>query len=99
MNITAVRRVGFAKALVNYFKDAEASTLGKLFVLLSVAYVVMPLDAIPDVAPVIGWLDDLGVVAVASLFLSKKLGKYRDGDPQFAGEPVPVRMSPRPRLR
>lgn len=99
MNITAVRRVGYAKALVQYFKDGDASILGKLFVLLSAAYVVMPLDAIPDVAPVIGWLDDLGVVAVATLFLSKKLAKYRDGENVIDAEAVPVRMQPRARLR
>lgn len=103
MNITAVRKVGYAKALVRYFKDGNASILGKLFVLLSVAYVVMPLDAIPDVAPVIGWLDDLGVVAVATLFLSRKLAQYRDGADSnvevLDAEPVPVRMGPRARLR
>ncbi|MFO0663524.1 MAG: YkvA family protein [Polyangiaceae bacterium] len=96
MSITAVRRVGYAKALLRYFKDSQASFLGKLFVLLSVAYVVMPLDAIPDVAPVIGWLDDLGVVAVASLFLTRKLGKYRDEGAEL--EAVPVRIQ-RARLR
>lgn len=99
MNLKAVRRVGYAKALVRYFRDSQASFIGKLFVLLSVAYVVMPLDAIPDVAPVIGWLDDLGVVAVATLFLSRKLGKYRDGENAIELEPVPVpvRMATRAR--
>ena len=97
MNIKAVRRVGYAKAFVRYFRDAQASFVGKLFVLLSVAYVVMPLDAIPDVAPIIGWLDDLGVVAVATLFLSRKLGKYRDGEDAIALEPMPVRMAARTR--
>ena len=97
MNLKAIRRVGYARALVRYFRDGEASFLGKLFVLLSVAYVVMPLDAIPDVAPLIGWLDDLGVVAVASLFLTRKLGKYRDGENAIELEPVPVRMATRAR--
>jgi uncharacterized membrane protein YkvA (DUF1232 family) len=34
--------------------------------LLAVLYVLSPLDVIPDWFPVIGWLDDLGVLAWAA---------------------------------
>ena len=56
------------RALFRFFRDREASLLGKLFVLAAVFYVVWPADLIPDV-PVIGWLDDMGVMAIASFYL------------------------------
>ena len=39
------------------------------------AYVVFPLDAIPDLTPIIGWLDDLGVGTASLIFLSWALGR------------------------
>jgi uncharacterized membrane protein YkvA (DUF1232 family) len=32
---------------------------------LSVAYVIMPLDVLPDFIPVAGWIDDIGALALA----------------------------------
>lgn len=74
------RRIGRARALVRYFKDREASIFGKLFVVAAVFYVVWPADLIPDV-PVIGWLDDLGVMGIATAFLSRVIGRYREPRP------------------
>lgn len=34
-------------------------------------YVVMPIDIIPDVIPIIGWLDDLAMVPLASYIASR----------------------------
>ena len=36
----------------------------------ALAYFVMPLDAIPDIIPVIGWGDDMGVTAAALAYAS-----------------------------
>ena len=71
------RSVGRLRAIVRFFKDRNASTLGKLFVLAAVFYVVWPADLIPDV-PVIGWLDDIGVMGLATAYLSRVLGRYRE---------------------
>ena len=40
--------------------------------LLSLVYLIMPLDLIPDFIPVLGWLDDLAVIPLAC-FLAGKL--------------------------
>ena len=56
----------------------QASLLGKGFVLAAVAYVIMPADAIPDLAPILGWLDDLGVMVLAFAYLANVLGDYRE---------------------
>lgn len=37
---------------------------------LVVIYIISPFDFVPDFAPVIGWLDDLAILAVAANFLS-----------------------------
>lgn len=71
------RRVGRFRALFRYFKDREASVFGKLFVLAAVFYVIWPADLIPDV-PVVGWLDDIGVMGIATAFLSRVLARYRE---------------------
>jgi uncharacterized membrane protein YkvA (DUF1232 family) len=70
--------LGDAGALWRFFQDSEASLIGKAFVLAVVAYVIMPVDLIPDVAPVLGWLDDLGMVFLAFAYLSRVIGKYRE---------------------
>ena len=39
--------------------------------LLTAIYVVSPIDFVPDVIPILGWLDDLGVIGFACSALSK----------------------------
>jgi uncharacterized membrane protein YkvA (DUF1232 family) len=72
-----MKRIGWIPALWRYMRDREASIFGKLLALFAVAYVIMPLDLIPDVAPVIGWLDDLGVVALVGAWLTRRIAEYR----------------------
>ena len=57
MNLTGIR---------TFFRDRGVSTWRKVFVVFAIFYAVMPLDAIPDVIPVIGWLDDIGVLTLAA---------------------------------
>jgi uncharacterized membrane protein YkvA (DUF1232 family) len=71
-------KVGYFRGLWRYFRDPKAGFFGKAFVFLAVAYVIMPLDLIPDVAPVVGWLDDIGVVALAFGHLARVASKYRE---------------------
>ncbi len=69
--------IGHIAALFRFFADPDASVWGKLFLMAAVAYIVCPIDAIPDVAPVIGWLDDLGVAAVALAYVMRVIKPYR----------------------
>lgn len=43
----------------------------------TVAYVLSPVDAIPDIVPVLGWLDDLTIVGYAVGKLSVEMRKYK----------------------
>jgi uncharacterized membrane protein YkvA (DUF1232 family) len=74
----SLKKIGRARAFVRYFRDPEASVLGKLFVLAAVAYVIWPVDLIPDVVPVVGWLDDLGAASLAMAWVWRVVGRYRE---------------------
>ncbi|MBN8747598.1 Uncharacterised protein [Xylophilus ampelinus] len=50
-------------------RDPRTPGAAKLTVLLAVLYVLSPVDLIPDVVPLLGWLDD-GVVALLLLRLA-----------------------------
>lgn len=86
-------QIGRARALVRYFRDRDASIFGKLFVLAAVIYVVSPIDAIPDV-PIIGWLDDIGVMSLAVAWMWKVIGRYREPAPTATREASGEALAP-----
>ena len=71
-------KIGRVRALYRYFRDPAASVIGKLFVLAALVYVISPVDAIPDVLPIVGWLDDIGVMGLAVAWMWKVVGRYRE---------------------
>lgn len=86
-------RIGWLRALARYYRDPSASTLGKLVIFLALVYVVCPVDLIPDV-PVVGWLDDLGVMGLATAFLARVVARYRAGDGALDGSPSLIANTP-----
>ena len=59
------KKISFAKdivALYNYMKDPFVSWHRKAIVVMGLIYFISPIDTIPDIAPLIGYLDDLGVI-------------------------------------
>ena len=53
-------------------RDPRTPWLARAVALITVAYAVSPLDLIPDVIPVVGYLDDLLIVP-AGLMLARRL--------------------------
>lgn len=45
--------------------DSDTPTWAKATIFSALGYFIFPLDAIPDVAPLVGYTDDLGVLAAA----------------------------------
>ncbi len=82
-------KLGWFRGLYRYYRDPSASPLGKLIVFLAAIYVVLPTDLIPDV-PFIGWLDDIGVMGLATMWLGRMVSKYRTPELTEADEMAPA---------
>lgn len=65
-------------ALLHLLFDAKAPRVAQLFAWAAIFYLVMPVDLIPDVIPIIGWLDDLGIVAATLAFVGRAAAKHED---------------------
>ncbi len=59
-----------------YFRSNSVPTWRKGVGLLAVLYVISPVDLIPDVVPVIGWLDDVGVLGLALAFVTRDMARF-----------------------
>lgn len=65
------------RRLPRYLRDGKVSFWKKLMVLLGVAYIISPVDLMPELfIPVIGWLDDLGLLTALTLWMYSELGSW-----------------------
>jgi uncharacterized membrane protein YkvA (DUF1232 family) len=70
------------KTIIALMRNPKVSSFPKILVGGAIVYLLMPFDAIPDIAPVVGWLDDI-------LFLIGALGML------FGSAPRPAAPEPR----
>jgi uncharacterized membrane protein YkvA (DUF1232 family) len=73
------KKISFAKdimALYSYMQDSFVSWHRKAIVILALIYFISPIDTIPDIAPLFGYLDDLGVITALLKFLGSELIPY-----------------------
>ena len=63
-------------ALYKYMKDPLVPLYKKAVVVLGLIYFIIPFDAMPDIAPIVGYLDDLGVIVTLLKFLGSELIPY-----------------------
>lgn len=66
------------KALKRYMLDKDVKWIRKSVVVAALLYFIAPVDAIPDFAPFVGFLDDIGIVAWTLRFLGKEISGYYD---------------------
>ncbi len=59
----------FLKLLINLLKDPRVSTTDKAILGATIAYVLDPVDLVPDWIPFVGLVDDVYLVALALLRL------------------------------
>jgi len=93
MNITGLR--GMGSRFVRYLKDGRVPLWKKLAGLMAVIYFLSPVDAIPDFIPILGWLDDLGVLSAAAFWMARQVQQYR---PEPTPDGMPRDLDGRPRL-
>jgi uncharacterized membrane protein YkvA (DUF1232 family) len=62
----AIQRIPkYLKLLLGLMRDSRVSRIDRLMVLGAAAYVLMPLDFIPDIIPFLGQVDDVFLVMTA----------------------------------
>jgi len=75
------KKISFAKdllALYHYLIDKNVSWHRKAIVAGALIYFIVPIDTIPDLVPLFGYMDDLGVIAATLKFLGSELIPYYD---------------------
>ncbi len=97
-----VRRLGSKVSLISkirsfpaYMADPEVALAKKGAVALGLFYGIWPMDAVPDVVPVIGWLDDVGILWLLYLFMMRELGQYIRRRKESSGQPASSRITGR----
>lgn len=70
--------------LINMLRDSnfKIPAWAVATIIGAIIYVVSPIDAVPDVLPVVGWADDAGVVTAVVGALAAIIKEYKD----FKGE-------------
>jgi len=74
-------KISFAKdlkALYRYLLDEKVGWQRKAIVAAALIYFIVPIDTIPDLAPLFGYMDDLGVIMATLKFLGHELIPYYD---------------------
>lgn len=80
----AEKKISFIEdiiALYNYLKDNSVKWYRKLIVVSALLYFISPIDTIPDLAPLVGYLDDLGVIAAAIKYIGSEIQPYYRAKP------------------
>lgn len=77
----------YLKMLYGLMRDPEVSRLDRALVVLAAAYIVLPLDFIPDVIPFLGEVDDVFLLVLALQHLVNRAGRgvlerHWPGDPE-----------------
>ncbi len=77
----------YLKLLAGLLSDGSVSRVDRLLVIGAVAYILSPLDFVPDVIPFFGQVDDVFLLVLAIQRLVKRAGRhtvmrYWRGDPR-----------------
>jgi len=64
------------RAFGRYLMDSRVAWYRRSVVAAALIYFLVPLDTIPDFAPLVGFLDDLGVITWTLRFVGKEIEAY-----------------------
>lgn len=68
------------RAVWRFLRDKRASLGSKAVFVAAIVYAISPIDFIPDV-PLIGWLDDAGILTAAIAWAMSRISKYERDHP------------------
>jgi uncharacterized membrane protein YkvA (DUF1232 family) len=72
----AAARVPFAADALSVWycaRDSETPAAAKAMIMAALAYFILPVDAVPDFLPAIGYTDDAAVIAAVLAIVSRNL--------------------------
>lgn len=82
-------------------RNPRVSKFPKFLVVGAIFYLLWPADVMPDIAPVIGWLDDIAFLIGALTLLFGASPRGDGGQTPTSGEPTPkgpvIDITPEPR--
>jgi len=58
-------------------KDFHLSQKSKLLIMGTLAYIILPVDIIPDFIPIVGWLDDVFILGLTINSLHDEIQRYK----------------------
>lgn len=67
--------------MVRFLRDPAAGRGSKVLAVIALVYLLWPLDLVPDVAPLVGWLDDIGGLTFATISLITTIRRYQNKKP------------------
>ena len=70
----------YIEAMYKLLKDPKAQWQHKVIAIGALCYLIAPIDIIPDVIPVIGYVDDVAAVMIAVTALGSAIEKYRKNE-------------------
>ncbi len=69
--------LGRLRIMPRFLRDRTVATWKKGAIVAGMLYIISPVDAIPElVVPMIGWLDDVGVLGLTLTWLMRELDRY-----------------------
>lgn len=65
--------------LLKMFQDPDysLSSKTKMLIMGTLAYVILPIDVVPDFIPIIGWLDDIFILGYTTKSLKDEIDTYK----------------------
>ena len=87
--IMLLMRSGIFRLIMKLMRDRRVPIRAKLIIPAAIVYLLSPIDIVPDIVPISGWIDDIIVTLLAAaLFLSIT---PRDVLMEHLGRPTPTR--------
>jgi uncharacterized membrane protein YkvA (DUF1232 family) len=70
-------------AVLRFLRDPKAGVVPRLALVFAIVYAIVPVDLIPDAIPFLGWLDDLGILAIVFGWTARRIAAHAER-PQVA---------------
>ena len=80
------RFLSFGPNLIRFFTRSNITFKSKLIVIIALLYILMPFDFVPDVMPIVGWIEDFIIGCLTFTYVNGKVNQknevkhYDDGN-------------------